>query len=125
MGPDTKLSCHVASSLPNAPKRHDNPTPSESRTCTRSRPNMLTPLQKSASHGQVSFTELLGDLSISGSGHFAGCGVSRNIPLQNPPRSLLADDHAITCDNLASGGPIVPRPREGHRRRFSEADKRR
>src|SRR6202048_1841837 len=40
---------------------------------------------------------------LEASGHFAKCGVSRNIPLQNPPRSLLADDHPITCDNLASG----------------------
>src|ERR1700731_473457 len=37
------------------------------------------------------------------SGHFAGCGVSRNISLQNPAGALLADDHSITRDNLAPG----------------------
>jgi hypothetical protein len=31
----------------------------------------------------------------------------------------------LTYPSSWSGGPIVPRPREGHRRRFSEADKRR
>src|SRR5882672_1526713 len=34
---------------------------------------------------------------------FAGCGVSRNISLQNPAGSLLADDHSVTGNNLASG----------------------
>ncbi len=31
----------------------------------------------------------------------------------------------VTYPSSWSGAPIVPRPREGHRRRFSEADKRR
>jgi hypothetical protein len=31
----------------------------------------------------------------------------------------------VTYPSLRPVGPIVPRPREGHRRRFSEADKRR
>jgi hypothetical protein len=40
-------------------------------------------------------------------------------PPLSPPFSHL------TYPSSWSGGPIVPRPREGHRRRFSEADKRR
>lgn len=40
-------------------------------------------------------------------------------PHLSPPLSHLG------YPSLLSGGPIVPRPREGHRRRFSEADKRR
>jgi hypothetical protein len=31
----------------------------------------------------------------------------------------------VTYPSSRSPGPIVPRPREGHRRRFDEADKRR
>jgi transposase-like protein len=31
----------------------------------------------------------------------------------------------VTYPSWRPEGPIVPRPREGHRRRFSEADKRR
>src|SRR3984893_5046041 len=41
--------------------------------------------------------------SPGGSGHFAGGGVSRNIPFQNPACPLLADDHSVTCDDLAPG----------------------
>jgi hypothetical protein len=43
-------------------------------------------------------------------------------PLSHPLRHPLSH---LTYPSSWSGGPIVPRPREGHRRRFSEADKRR
>ena len=43
-------------------------------------------------------------------------------PLSHPLSHPLSQ---LTYPSSWSGGPIVPRPREGHRRRFSEADKRR
>src|SRR6266849_8709069 len=43
------------------------------------------------------------DTHPDASGHFASCGVSRNISLQNLTCPLLADDHSVTCNNLASG----------------------
>ena len=43
-------------------------------------------------------------------------------PLSHPLSHPL---NHLTYPSSWSGGPIVPRPREGHRRRFSEADKRR
>jgi Transposase len=42
-------------------------------------------------------------------------------PPLNPPISPLLSPGAYPSSQLA--GPIVPRPREGHRRRFSDADK--
>lgn len=44
-------------------------------------------------------------------------------PLLNPPLSHPLSHRAYPSS--WSGSPIVPRAREGHRRRFSEADKRR
>ncbi len=44
-------------------------------------------------------------------------------PLLSPPLSPLLSPG--TYPSLSPGGPIVPRPREGHRRQFSEADKHR
>jgi hypothetical protein len=40
--------------------------------------------------------------AFEASGHFAGGCVSRNISLQNPAGPFLADDQAITRNNLAS-----------------------
>jgi hypothetical protein len=40
-------------------------------------------------------------------------------PLSQPLSHPLSH---LTYPSSCSGGPIVPRPREGHRRRFSEAD---
>jgi hypothetical protein len=42
-------------------------------------------------------------------------------PLSPPSSPLLSPG---TYPSSSAAGPIVPRPREGHRRRFSEADKR-
>src|SRR3977135_1484712 len=42
-------------------------------------------------------------LTAYASRRFAGRGVSRNLSLQNPTGPLLADDHSVTCNNLASG----------------------
>ena len=44
-------------------------------------------------------------------------------PHLSPPLSPLLSPG--TYPSSSPAGPIVPRPREGHRRRFSEADKRR
>ena len=44
-------------------------------------------------------------------------------PRLSPPLSPLLSPG--TYPSSSSAGPIVPRPREGHRRRFSDADKRR
>jgi Transposase len=45
-------------------------------------------------------------------------------PGLSPPLSPLLSPGTYPSSSSAAG-PIVPRPREGHRRRFSEADKRR
>src|SRR5882757_8389629 len=42
-------------------------------------------------------------LTAYASRRFAGCGVSRNISLQNPARPFLAHDEPLTGNNLASG----------------------
>src|SRR5260370_34647021 len=42
-------------------------------------------------------------MPVDASGLLPGCGVSRNISLQNPACPLVADDHSITCHNLAAG----------------------
>src|SRR4030088_1508256 len=42
-------------------------------------------------------------LTAYASRRFAGRGVSRNLSLQNPTGPLLADDHSVTCNHLASG----------------------
>jgi uncharacterized membrane protein len=50
-----------------------------------------------------------------------GLGPPLNPHLSPPLNPLLSPG---TYPSSSAGGPIVPRPREGHRRRFSEADKR-
>jgi len=50
-----------------------------------------------------------------------GLSHSLSPPLSHPLSHPLSP---MAYPSSSPGGPIVPRPREGHRRRFSEADKR-